>query len=522
MLLAACTLTQSMELPPSTPTNRPALPPSTLVSTSARDVHSIATSTPAPTSTISAFDCPVSQNSITTNYDVTAEMQYAKHGLKVAQEITYVNSTTSAFSTLVLNVKSNWQPGIFKLQSIELANGESLKSHLANQRLEIILPQLLNPNCIAHINLKFDLRLPPIDVGGIHAYQGFLGYSARQTNLGQWLPIVAAHDGDSWISHDEIPIGEQDALEVANWDIHFHIADAPSTIQIAAPGTSERISDTEWHFKLSQARDFSFSIGENYRLLQQKTNSGINIELYSFDDAIVPNESSGLDSAAFALNTAVKSVNLYETLYGAYPLKRLVIVEGDFPDGMEFSGIVFVGGEYFRGLNGVESYLTIISAHEVAHQWWYGQVGNDEAINPWLDEALATYSEVVFIEKYYPTLKDWWWNFRVNRLAPQGFVDSTVYEFTSRRAYINAVYLRGVKMLNDLRTELGDDVFFGWLNRYVSEGTGRIVTPEYFWSLLTPEQYTRTEAIRQHYLRHPQIIAVTTPSCVTEATCTPQ
>ncbi len=522
MLLAACTLTQSMELPPNTPTNRPTLPPSTLVSTGVRDVHSIATSSPAPTSTLSTFDCTISKNNTTTNYDVTAEMRYAKHELKVAQEITYTNATESSLTTFVLNIKSNWQPGIFKLQSIELANGELLKSHLVNQRLDITLPQPLNPNCIAHITIKFDLHIPPIDVGGLHAYQGYLGYSARQTNLGQWLPVVAARDNNSWISHEEVPIGEQDALDVANWDIHFSIVGAPTTIQIAAPGTAEHISETEWHFSLSQMRDFSFSIGENYRLIQQKTNSGINVEIYSFDDAMITNASSGLDSAAFALNTAVKSVNLYETLYGAYPLKRLVIVEGDFPDGMEFSGIVFVGGEYFRGLNGVESYLTIISAHEVAHQWWYGHIGNDQAINPWLDEALATYSELVFIEKYYPTLTDWWWNFRVNRLVPQGYVDSTVYEFTSRREYINAVYLRGVKMLNDLRTALGNDVFFGWLNRYASEGAGQIVTPEYFWSLLTPEQYARTEAIRQLYLRHPQIIAMSTPSCVTAATCTPQ
>jgi len=518
MLLTACTLTQSMELSP-TPTSRPTLPPSTLVSTNVRDVHSIATSSPAPTPTIAAFDCSFTRNNSLTNYVVTADMQYAKHELKVAQEITYTNTTGSSLSDFVLNIKSNWQPGIFKLQSIELANGEPLKSHLANQRLEMTLPQPLNPNCIAHINLKFDLRLPPIDVGGPHAYQGFLGYSARQTNLGQWLPVVAVHDDNSWISHEEVPIGEQDVLDVANWDVHFNLVGAPNTIQIAAPGTIERISDTEWHFNLSQTRDLSFSIGENYRLLQQKTNSGINVELYSFNDAIIPNGSSGVDSAAYALNTAVKSVNLYETLYGTYPLKRLVIVEGDFPDGMEFSGIVFVGGEYFRGLNGVESYLTIISVHEVAHQWWYGRVGNDQAINPWLDEALATYSEVVFIEKYYPTLKNWWWNFRVNRLAPQGFVDSTIYEFSSRRAYINAIYLRGVKMLNDLRSTLGDDVFFGWLNQFASKGAGQIMSPERFWSLLTPEQYARTEAIRKQYLRHPQIIDTNTSSCDKPPTC---
>ncbi len=521
MLLTACTLAQGMEIPTTLPTSRPTLPPSTLVSTTARDVHSIATASPAPTATMSSFDCSDLRKDKTTDYNVTAEMQYARHYLKVAETITYTNITDKSLSTIVLNVKPNWQAGIFKLSTAELANGESLKTSLVKQRLEIELPQPLDPSCTLNLNLNFDLHIPPIDTAGLHAYQGYLGYSARQTNLGQWLPVVAAHDGVSWISHEEFPIGEQDALDRANWDIHFHIIDATESIQIASPGTVEHVNNAEWHFSLPQMRDFSLSIGTNYRLQQQKTNSGINVELYSFDDAIIPNQSSGLDSGAYALNTVVKSVNLYETLYGAYPLKRLVIVEGDFPDGMEFSGIVFVGGEYFRGLNGVESYLTIISVHEVAHQWWYGKVGSDQAIYPWLDEALATYSELVFIEKYYPTLADWWWNFRVNRLAPQGYVDSTVYEFTTRRAYINAVYLRGVKMLAELRTELGDDVFFGWLNRYASENSDRLVTPQYFWSLLTSEQYTRTESIRQTYLRQPQVIASTPSTCTSETPCTP-
>ncbi len=521
MLLAACSLTQSMELPRSTPTSRPTLPQSTLVPTSDRDLRTIITPSPAPTSTADAFDCDPAESSTITYYRASAEMQYAKRELKVAEEITYANTTDSSLTTIALNVKSNWQPGIFRLQSIDLNNGEALKSHLNSQKLEVTLPRPLDSNCVAHINLKFELHMPPIDIGGIHAYQGYLGYSDRQSNLGQWLPTMAAHNTNGWISHEEIPIGEQDTLDIANWDIDFRISAAPGTIQIAAPGLVDRISSTEWHFTLMQSRDFSFSIGENYRLLQQTTNSGINVEVYTFDDALIVGDSGKMDSAAYALNTAVKSVNLYETLYGTYPLKRLVIVEGDFPDGMEFSGIVFVGGEYFRGLNGVQSYLTIITTHEVAHQWWYARVGSDQATNPWLDEALATYSELVFIEKYYPTLKDWWWDFRVNRLSPQGFVDSTVYEFTSRRAYINAVYLRGVKMLGDLRTELGDDVFFGWLNRYVTEGADHIMSPDQFWSLLTPEQLTRTESIRQSYLRKPQITITSTLACASETTCTP-
>ena len=65
-------------------------------------------------------------------------------------------------------------------------------------------------------------------------------------------------------------------------------------------------------------------------------------------------------------------------------------------------------------------------------------------------------------------------------------------------------------MLAELRATLGDDVFFGWLNRYGSEGSGHIMTPDQFWSLLTPEQLTRTESIRQNYLRKPQVTAFAT------------
>ncbi len=522
LLLTACAFTQGAELTP-IPTPSPViLPQGTPVPTRAREMHPIETpdQTITPTEAAATLLCDPTAGNAIPEYIVRAELNYAKRALQVAQEITYTNVSNKPLNTLVLNVKPNAQAGIFSLQSLNFIDGQSVEYKLAGQRLEIPLPEALEPDCSLEFNLTFNLRLPPIDVGGIHAYQGYLGYSDRQTNLGQWLPVVAVKQGDIWISHDETPIGEQELLDIANWKLNFRITDAPDTLRIAAPGTVEKVSDSEWNLSLSNVRDYSLSIGENYRLLQQATTSNVSVEIYTFDDAIISSNTGSMDTAAYALNTAVKSLSLYESLYGAYPLQRLVMVQGDFPDGMEFSGIVFVGGEYFRGLSGVESYLTLISVHEIAHQWWYSQVGNDQAIHPWLDEALATYSEFVFIEKFYPTLTDWWWDFRVNRLLPQGFVDSTVYEFTTRRAYINAIYLRGVLMLHDLRKDLGDDVFFGWLNRYAATGTGQVMSPDGFWSLLTPEQLERTLATRERYLKQPQIITLATPVCL-EATCTP-
>jgi hypothetical protein len=95
--------------------------------------------------------------------------------------------------------------------------------------------------------------------------------------------------------------------------------------------------------------------------------------------------------------------------------------------------------------------------HVKAHQWWQGLVGNDQAWEPWLDEALSTYSELFFYECHYPALVDWWWHFRVNRFEPTGAVDSTIYDFDHFRPYINTVYLRGALMLHDMRRQAGDE-----------------------------------------------------------------
>ncbi len=510
--LSACALVRAEEvsfLPTETAVHTIQTTPVPTIERQTRDVPTIE---PEPSSTPGNFQCGQTSPSAKTNYTIIADMKYKSRSLIVHQQIDYINSTDNGFDQIVLNVRPNILPGVFHLESAQLGFSDiDLPTSISGQRLTIDLPKTLKPECELTLALTFQIQIPKIEIDGENAYQGYLGYSSRQTNLGQWLPVVAVHDQKDWVSHQEISIGEQEVLDAADWDVTLDIQDAPENLLVAAPGETLANEKDHWQFSLSGARDFSVSMNENATLSTKTTESGVEIELYTFGDAQIQTEGGTIDTAAFALDSATKALAMYEDLYGKYPYKRMVIVEGDFRDGMEFSGIVFVGGEYFRSFNGPTSYLMIITVHEVSHQWWYARVGNDQAINPWLDEALATYSEYVFIEEYYPALKNWWWNFRVNSLAPEGYVDSSVYDFTSRRAYINAVYLRGVQMLNDLRDDLGTDAFFEWLRKYAEAGAERIMTPEQFWSLLTPEQLDMTSATRSAYLRHPQVSVVTAP-----------
>jgi aminopeptidase N len=133
-------------------------------------------------------------------------------------------------------------------------------------------------------------------------------------------------------------------------------------------------------------------------------------------------------------------------------------------------------------------------------------VGNDQANNPYLDEMLATYCELLYFERFHPDKVKWWWDFRVFTYSSQDFVDSTVYEFNGARPYINAIYLRGVQMLDAARKAIGDEAFFRWLYTYSEATRGKIATPQDFWGSLSTDEYNKLKTIRETYLQEPNIL----------------
>jgi aminopeptidase N len=124
--------------------------------------------------------------------------------------------------------------------------------------------------------------------------------------------------------------------------------------------------------------------------------------------------------------------------------------------------------------------LVDIAVHETAHQWWFGAVGNDQALEPWLDEALATYSERLFYEQNYPDVTAWQ-TFRIDAFNPTGWMDTDIYHGGDFQTYANAVYLRGAQFLQALRGRMGDEAFFAFLKDYATQMAGqRASTTDFF------------------------------------------
>jgi hypothetical protein len=461
--------------------------------------------------------CGADQSQPQARYDVNALIDFDTHSANVTLKATYRNDDDKPLDQIVLNVESNRKPDVFTLTRLDTESSVGVdRFTLTGPRLEIALKSPLQTHCEATFTLGFKVQ-PGAIVQSFVANTGYLGYSPRQLNFSEWLPEFAPMRGGKPYTPDVWPIGEITESLRANFTATVRIKSvAPNAnqIDVIGAGTVEHPESDTWRFTIDGARTFTLSAGLGIQRLSTTatdatTNAQIPIDLYYFPtSANVPTpagtdtpEARAVSSAQHALDTAKAALERFSKVYGAYPYTRLVVVQGDFPDGMEFSGLVYVSLQWFTMYEGrPDTWLTLITAHEVSHQWWYGLVGNNQAFDPFLDEGLALYSELIFLEAQYPKLVNWWWDFRVRAYGPSGSVDSTIYDFKGLRPYINAVYLRGALMLQEIRTAIGDDAFFVWLQHYRTTQQGKVATLRDLWLAMSGDDYTKIAPIRAKYL----------------------
>jgi aminopeptidase N len=243
---------------------------------------------------------------------------------------------------------------------------------------------------------------------------------------------------------------------------------------LAAPGFQEQRDDGTRSYALNKARAFSFLASPDY-VRQDGSAVGVPVSVFT-----TPRHQA---AGEVVLTTAIQAIDLFSELYGPYPYDELIIAENGFLTAMEYSGLVSLSGFAFDAYDGSPSSLLVaITAHEVAHQWWYGGVGNDQTREPWLDEGLAMMSELLFYERHYPQLTDWWWDFRVNRWNPVGYVDDSIYQYADSESFVHNVYGVAAYFMDELRNLMGQDAFEQFLQRYFSEHRDSFVSREDFFT----------------------------------------
>lgn len=405
-----------------------------------------------------------------------ADLDYAAHRVHVQEIITYPNRTGVTLPSLAFDVLAARRPSVFTLASASVREDPAARVALEGAVLRVALGRPLAAGAAATVALDYALDLPPIPLGA-DGTTGTLGWSDHQTNLGDWFPAVSAYR-DGWLAERNPPhvVGETTTPEAAHITVDLGVSGAPGELCIIASAPGQEAGG-RYRFWLAGARSFALSLGTQFEIAEASTASGAMVRSAYFREHAAAGRA--------ALQVAAAALDIYAARYGPYRYQQLAVVEADFSDGMEYSGFYFLGQDYYAGYDGTpRNYLTAIAAHEVAHQWWYDEVGNDQARQPWLDEAPCIYSELIYYEASHPDLVDWWWDFRVARFKPTGWVNSSVYDFDAFRPYVNAVYLRGALFLRDLRAAMGDAAFFDFWQRYRAAQSGRVATADDVWALL--------------------------------------
>jgi len=471
LIFSACS--SSAVAPSTTPTivtqtqTSSAIPEATIIPTAT----AIATQTPTISPTPTTPPPPEIQ------YVITAELDYPTKILTVAQFISVPNNSSTPLNEIMLVIPPNLFKDAFHLRNIAWDNGQEIPDHnLRGSQLYIPLQEPLKPGMTTNIILHYELWLPKNNsTPGVGPTP--FGYTTRQVNLVDWYPFVPPYrDGQGWIMRDPWAYGEFLVYPVANFDINITLKNLPQAVIIAA--SAPDIGDGETHkYNLKQGRNFVWSISPSYKVFEEQVN-GTTIMGYVFlPDAIAGEQ---------AFYATVDAFKLYTDLFGPYPHPMLTMVQADFDHGMEYQSLYFLNRGFFASYDGTAgSFLIAIAAHETSHQWWHSLVANDQALEPWLDEAMATYSEYLFYENYYPErIDDFWWERRVNPYHPAGWVNSTIYNTSGYREYRDAVYLQGAIFLHDLREQIGDEAFFAFLRDYASTNANQLATGNDFFRIL--------------------------------------
>lgn len=335
--------------------------------------------------------------------------------------------------------------------------------------LEVTLPHEIFPGESVIVEIAFELKLSE----NTHR----LGFFEDTINLGNWYPIVCKYvDGD----FDRDPyysIGDPFFSDMANYDVQISF---PSKYILASTGNLSTSSDvgnikTE-RYNAKAVRDFAMVLGSNFQKKSEKIgDTEVNVFAYAGDDAI-----------DYYLETATKSLAFFSDMFGLYPYRSLSVVITRFMfGGMEYPNLVMISDK-----TSGQSETAKIIVHEIAHQWWYGLVGNDEIEEAWMDEALTEYSTFIFFEKH-PEYKEsrealiadatesyllYTDVIATTKLQLKNKINYATYEYNSEYEYVYMVYVKGMLMFESLRTTVGDENFFGSLKQYYSSNKFKVAT----------------------------------------------
>jgi len=321
---------------------------------------------------------------------------------------------------------------------------------------------------------------------------GLLAVGDGIASFANFYAVVARRRSGNWVRGDDGTMGDQGPDALAHVRARIRV---DRGVRVATTGVvaSRRMVDGRQELSVvaGMVRDFAILASRRFETATRRVG-----------DVVVRSHFLGAERAAGerVLDVAAESLAVFERRFGPYPYADLDVVEAPLvggAGGVEFAGLVTVASMFYRpaasgpmaallgplmggggaGAQGTQDrMLEFVTAHEVAHQYWHGLVGSDSREHPFVDESLAQFSAVLYLEDRYGETRaeqdadmQVAMNYRMMRMLgePDGRVDQPVSAFSSPLVYAGLVYGKGPGMYRAMREAVGDRVFFAALRDYV-------------------------------------------------------
>lgn len=282
---------------------------------------------------------------------------------------------------------SKLQPGEIGYDSVQYIkiNNKQQKLIYHETILEVDLDQPIMPHSKTALDVAFKSQVPvQIRRSGRDNAEG-VRYS-----MSQWYPKMVEYDYQGWNAN---PYIAREFYGVwGDFDVNITI---DKNYLVAATGTLQNANEIgfgyeadgvkvkqpsgstlTWKFSAQTVHDFVWAADADYKMQKRQIKNG---PLFYF----IYKKVDSLESRWTALaDTIVKAYPFIAKTFGAYPYKNYSFIQGG-DGGMEYPMATLI-----------KNFSPGTAIHEFMHSWYYGLMGNNESLYPWMDEGFATYSEL--------------------------------------------------------------------------------------------------------------------------------
>ncbi len=346
---------------------------------------------------------------------------------------------------------------------------------------------------------------------------GIFAYSSRTASLSLWYPLLAAYDASGW---DRIPADEMGDFSYFDASDYRVRVEADPAWRVVGSGVESKEGEVQV-VQAGGVREMTLIMAPHLIPEERRVGgeSGVLVRSYARPD--------NTQTRRLVVEAAADALAVFEKRFGPYPYTELDIVQTDLfggAGGVEFPGLVTIASflylDTWKDLGAdsndlmqsrfMRESLQFVVAHEVAHQWWNAVVGSHSRNHPFLDEALANFSALLYFEDVQgdaaamrQKLIQVQLPYQLHRFmgGKDMPVDLPTSAFSDLMGYSAIVYCKGALYLEKVRRLVGDAAFMAGLQGYYRKHSFAIATPADLEAALAGKQADEVASLARRWLR---------------------